>query len=102
MPKNVLAKPITPTDGNRNDGFSPGQLILARVPDLDLIQTGAVPTTNLADAYPKDHANVVIDADTLERHLIGSESAAHLPKYTLCESPKPFDALGSMLRIDTL
>src|SRR3546814_1011966 len=34
MPKNVLAKPITPTEWNRNDGFSPGQLILARVPDL--------------------------------------------------------------------
>src|SRR3546814_2918017 len=70
MPKNVLAKPITPTEWNRNDGFSPGQLILARVPDLDLKQTGAVPITNLADAYRKDQAIVVIDADTLERQLI--------------------------------
>src|SRR3546814_2515266 len=102
MPKNVLAKPITPTEWNRNDGFSPGQLILARVPDLDLKQTGAVPITNLADAYRKDQAIVVIDADTLERQLIWSELDANITKFTICDSPKPVEALGSLLSIDQL
>lgn len=102
MPKNVLAKPITPTEWNRNDGFSPGQLILARVPDLDLKQTGAVPITDLADAYRKDQPIVVIDADTLERHLIWSELDANITKFTICDSPKPVEALTSLLSADQL
>src|SRR3546814_13051589 len=94
MPKNVLAKPITPTEWNRNDGFSPGQLILARVPDLDLKQTGAVPITNLADAYRKDQAIVVLDADTLARQLVWSEVDAHIPKFTICDSTNPVQPPG--------
>jgi hypothetical protein len=35
MPRNVAGKPIDPTDFNRNDGFSPGQLIVTHVPELD-------------------------------------------------------------------
>src|SRR5687768_7383620 len=35
MPRNVAGKPIDPTDYNRADGFSPGQMIVTKVPGLD-------------------------------------------------------------------
>jgi hypothetical protein len=34
MPRNVFGKPVDPTEWNRNDGFSPGQLIVAFVPGI--------------------------------------------------------------------
>mgnify|MGYP000583772412 CR=1 FL=1 len=43
MPRNVLGKPIDPTEWNRNDGFSPGQMILAFVPDLAANPDGTIP-----------------------------------------------------------
>src|SRR5687767_10583282 len=46
-PRNAANKPIDPTEWNRNDGFSPGQLITVHVPGLDNPQafhrTRAVP-----------------------------------------------------------
>ncbi|HWU69621.1 MAG TPA: hypothetical protein VN046_12120 [Stenotrophobium sp.] len=88
MPRNVLGKPIDPTEWNRNDGFSPGQDILTRVPGLDLKQTGAVPITRIADSYRADQPIVVIDADTGERQLIWSEMDANLTKFTTCDPLK--------------
>src|SRR3954468_4946557 len=35
MPKDAAGVPIDPTAQNRNDGFSPGSLIITRVPGLD-------------------------------------------------------------------
>jgi hypothetical protein len=35
MPRNVGGVPIDPTEYNRNDGFSPGNLIVTKVPGLD-------------------------------------------------------------------
>src|SRR3954447_3425136 len=35
MPRNLAQKPIDPSEWNRNDGFSPGQLALTYVPGLD-------------------------------------------------------------------
>src|SRR4051794_12575026 len=35
MPRNAAGKPIVPTDWNRADGFSPGSLIVTKVPGLD-------------------------------------------------------------------
>src|SRR5688572_15227993 len=35
MPANVTGKRIDPSAWNRNDGFSPGQLIITKVPGLD-------------------------------------------------------------------
>ena len=49
MPRNAAGKPIDPTEYNRNDGFSPGNLIALHVPGLDnpqaFARTGAVPIT---------------------------------------------------------
>src|SRR4051794_8927883 len=38
MPRNAAGKPIDPTDMNRADGFSPGSLIITKVPGLETQQ----------------------------------------------------------------
>ena len=35
MPRNIAGNPIRPDEWNRNDGFSPGQKIVTKVPGLD-------------------------------------------------------------------
>src|SRR5918911_1055493 len=35
MPRNKDGKPIDPTDMNRADGFSPGSMLLVKIPGLD-------------------------------------------------------------------
>src|SRR3954451_15142142 len=79
MPRNVAGKPIDPTDWNRADGFSPGSLIVTKVPGLDLAKTGAVPITDLARAYDPDAPIVLLDADTGKRALIWSELDMSVP-----------------------
>src|SRR4051794_15659456 len=79
MPRNVAGKPIDPTDWNRADGFSPGSLIVAKVPGIDLQKTGAVPVTDMARAYDKDAPIVMLDADTGKRALIWSELDMTVP-----------------------
>src|SRR5689334_23132963 len=55
MPANKAGKPIDPTDWNRADGFSPGSLIVTKIPQIQtqgaLDRSGAVPDTDLAKAY---------------------------------------------------
>ncbi len=77
MPRNTGDVPITPDDYNLNDGFSPGSSILLKVPGVDLAETGAVPITDLERAFDADQPVVVINADTLERHLIWAELDAN-------------------------
>jgi len=102
MPRNLIGKPITPTDWNRNDGFSPGNAILTRVPGLDLAKTGAVPITDIGDSFRADQPIVVIDADTLERHLIWAELDANLTKASLCDLPDPLAVVTGLLEQDQL
>jgi hypothetical protein len=77
MPRNAAQKPIDPTPYNTNDGFSPGQEIVTHVPGLDnqraFDATGAVPIDDLARSFDPGQPVVVIDADSLRRHLIWSE-----------------------------
>ena len=77
MPRNRAGKPIDPTDQNRADGFSPGNMIVTRVPGLDnqagLRRTGAVPITDMARSFDPDQPVVVINARTRERQLIWAE-----------------------------
>jgi len=77
MPQNVAGKRVDPTDYNRNDGFSPGQLIVTKVPGLDnpeaFKKTRSVPVTDMRQAFRKNAPIVVIDAKTKKRHLIWSE-----------------------------
>jgi hypothetical protein len=81
MPRNIAGNPIRPDDWNRNDGFSPGQEIVTKVPGLDtqqaLANTGAVPITDIARTYDSGAPIVVIDAATHQRHLIWTEVDAN-------------------------
>ena len=77
VPKNRAGKPIDPTDQNRGDGFSPGNMIVTRVPGLDtqpaFDRTGAVPITDMARSFDRDQPVVVVNARTHKRHLIWAE-----------------------------
>ena len=89
MPRSLIQKPITPIEWNRNDGFSPGSMVLTFVPGLDLHQTWGTagmtgagvggpndPRDHLADigryAAP-DAPMLLIDATTGERWPFWSE-----------------------------
>ncbi|MEX0620117.1 MAG: hypothetical protein WD181_00865 [Solirubrobacterales bacterium] len=68
---------IDPTDMNRGDGFSPGNLIVLKIPGLDtpaaFENSNLVPITDL-NAYDSPSQSVmVINADTGERHPIWAE-----------------------------
>src|SRR3954466_15892921 len=77
MPRNTAGKPIVPTDWNRADGFSPGSLIVTKVPGLDtpeaFARTGAVPITDMKRANDGHAPVVVLDADPGRRALIWTE-----------------------------
>jgi hypothetical protein len=73
MPTNDAGTTIDPSEFNRNDGFSPGTPVLARVPGVDLDETGAPPITDLSRSLEPDSPMVVINADTGERHLLWAE-----------------------------
>lgn len=77
MPRNVLGKPVDPTEWNRNDGFSPGALIITYVPNLGTEENGsirgAVALARLNDYLAADAPILVVDAATGERQPIWSE-----------------------------
>ncbi len=81
MPRNVAGNPIRPDEWNRNDGFSPGQKIVTKVPGLDnptaFANTGAVPITDMAQSFRENQPVVVVNADTRQRHLIWAELDAN-------------------------
>jgi hypothetical protein len=81
MPRNVENKPIDPGPFNRNDGFSPGSLIVTKVPGLDtkaaFAKSGIVPIDDMAQAFRVDQPVVVIDTKTLERQLVWAELDAN-------------------------
>ncbi|HEX2233553.1 MAG TPA: hypothetical protein VHG69_09330, partial [Thermoleophilaceae bacterium] len=81
MPRNRFGKPVDPAPYNWSDGFSPGQKIVTRVPGLDTPEafrrTGAVPITDPARSFDTGQPVVVINARTLQRHLIWSELDAN-------------------------
>ena len=77
MPRNIGNTPISPTDYNLNDGFSQGSSILLKVPGLDMTQTGAPPITDLEQSLEPTSPIIVINATTLEQHLIWAELDAN-------------------------
>ena len=67
MPANKDGVHIDPTEWNRNDGFSPGSAVLAFVPNLDLVKTGAAPITDIGRSLDPNQPIVLLDADTGQR-----------------------------------
>lgn len=81
MPMNIVGIPVNPAAWNVDDGFSPGQMMLTHVPDLDLAATGAAPVTDIEASLEADAPVLIIDAATGERHPVwveidSSETAA--------------------------
>lgn len=73
MPRNAAGKPIDPTEWNRNDGFSPGQALMLKVPELDPTVSGVPPITDLDSSLGAGSAVVVINTRTGERHPVWGE-----------------------------
>ncbi|MEV8638860.1 hypothetical protein AB0395_45115 [Streptosporangium sp. NPDC051023] len=67
MPRNAAGTPIDPARWNTADGFSPGSMLLAHVPDLDLAKTGAAPVTDIGWSLRRDAPIVIVDTVTGER-----------------------------------
>jgi hypothetical protein len=77
VPVNRTGQAVDMSDQNRADGFSPGNMIVTRVPGLDtqaaFQKTGAVPQTDMARAFDANQPVVVINASTRQRQLIWAE-----------------------------
>jgi hypothetical protein len=67
MPENAAGKAIDPAAWNLSDGFSPGSMLLAHVPRLDLSVTGAAPVTDVGRSLKRDAPIVIVDTRTGER-----------------------------------
>ena len=77
MPRNRAGEPILPTDHNRADGYSPGSMLITKVPGLSsqaaFERSGLVPIDDLGRWEDPDQAAVVIDAQSGERWPIWAE-----------------------------
>src|SRR3954447_15824835 len=86
MPANKFGVHIDSTDYNRADGFSPGNLISVRIPQVDtqaaFDNSGFVPVNNLHKYDDDNQPVVVIDAATGERQPIFAELDANPNHYT--------------------
>ncbi len=71
MPANKDGRRIDVREYNRNDGFSPGQTLVARVPGID--ERRLPPLTDLRRSQRRDASVVVVDARTGRRHLLWAE-----------------------------
>ncbi|AWS45307.1 hypothetical protein [Streptosporangium sp. 'caverna'] len=67
MPRNTAGTPINPAQWNTADGFSPGSMLLAHVPGIDLAKTGAAPVTDVGWSLRRDAPIVIVDTRTGER-----------------------------------
>lgn len=103
MPQNQAGTPIDPAPYNGNDGFSPGQTIVLRVPGLDnpqaLAASNPIPLNNLGrNDAAGDEPVIVINAETGERHPIWVEidSQTDDPAETtlLIHGARNFDSKG--------
>ncbi|MYW06730.1 hypothetical protein [Streptomyces sp. SID3343] len=63
----MLPHGAAPESWNRNDGFSPGSMVITRVPGLDLAASGAAPVTDIGRSLSRSAPIVVLDAETGER-----------------------------------
>jgi hypothetical protein len=77
MPVNASGSVVDPAQWNRNDGYSPGTVMITQVPALDMDVTGAPRLIDLSDSRQDDSPIVVINAATGERQLIWSELDAN-------------------------
>ncbi|MFI6824363.1 hypothetical protein ACIBJE_25975 [Micromonospora sp. NPDC050187] len=77
MPENIFGTNIDPTDWNRNDGFSPGSMLLTRIPGLDPVASGIAPSTDIGRSLAPDAPIVLVNTRTGERHPYWAELDAN-------------------------
>lgn len=77
--KNRLGVPLRPAEWNRADGFSPGSMLLSRVPGVDLERSGAAPITDIGASLRDDAPIVIVDTATGERWPYWAELDANAP-----------------------
>jgi len=77
MPRNVGGTPIDFEPYSASDGFSPGASIMLRVPNVDLTMTGAAPINDVERSLDASAPVLIINADTLARHLMFVELDAN-------------------------
>ena len=73
MPANRDGEHVDPEAWRWSDGFSPGAMVLTRVPGLDLGTTGAPVITGLGRSLDTDSPILIVDAETGERQLFWAE-----------------------------
>ncbi len=77
MPANIGGIHFDPEDINRSDGFSPGNMITIKIPEVDTPQaftnSGLVPQTDLHAYDDPNQSVIVINADTGVRQPIWAE-----------------------------
>ena len=77
MPRNKDGVPIDPTDMNRADGFSPGSMIIVKVPGLnndEALRRSHLPSLrDLSASLRKRSPVVVFNARTGKRHPVWAE-----------------------------
>ena len=73
MPRNDKGKPIDPAPYNAFDGFSPGSVILTKVPGLSLGRTKAVGLADISRYTAKNAPILVVDEKTGKRWPIWAE-----------------------------
>ncbi|TDC45709.1 hypothetical protein E1281_29655 [Actinomadura sp. KC345] len=76
---NAAGLPVRPDEWNRADGFSPGSMLLSRVPGIDLTRTGAAPVTDIGSSLRDDAPIVIVDTRTGERIPYWAELDANAP-----------------------
>ncbi|WP_426574828.1 DUF4214 domain-containing protein [Aquihabitans sp. McL0605] len=79
MPANASGKHIDPVEWNRNDGFSPGQAIVVRVPGIDVAKTGLAGQTDIGASLDDDAPIAIIDQKTGERQPYFAELDSNVP-----------------------
>jgi hypothetical protein len=86
MPANKNGVHIDPTDFNRADGFSPGNLITVKIPQVEtqaaFNNTGFVPINDMHRYADANQPVVVIDAATGQRQPVFAELDANPNHYT--------------------
>jgi hypothetical protein len=77
MPRHTAGHPIRPDDYNRNDGWSPGAMILTLVEGIDLEASGAPAIVDMERSLLPESATVIVDTVTGEMHLHWAELDSH-------------------------
>ncbi len=83
---------VNPAEWNRNDGFSPGSMIVTYVPNVDLVRSGVAPITDIGASLRPDQPIVLLDTNTGRRWPffaeLDAQSAPTVPRALIIRPAK--------------